>query len=256
MGPAVVSLLAVSFVAWIIIRAGAKALEMTGLSREASHFQSVSAFFGTGFTTGESEMVVNHPVRRRVIRDLIVVGNIGLTTVVATVVVGVVKAGGESRAQIAVFIGLAAAGFGSLWLLSRSGLFVRALDWLIAYTLERVGVERALDYERMLRVRKGHTVSEIGVDENDWIAGKTLADLRLREEGVNVLGVAKSDGDYVGSPRGVTPVEVGDTLIVYAHEHAIEALAGRKEGPAGEQARREAIREQAERAAADRLAGG
>ncbi|MDZ4851234.1 MAG: hypothetical protein SGI77_18250 [Pirellulaceae bacterium] len=45
-----------------------------------------SAFFGVGFTTREAELVVNHPVRRRIIRDLILAGNIGLTSSLATLV--------------------------------------------------------------------------------------------------------------------------------------------------------------------------
>ncbi len=40
---------------------------MTGLSWDAASFQSYSAFFGVGFTTREAELVVNHPIRRRII---------------------------------------------------------------------------------------------------------------------------------------------------------------------------------------------
>jgi len=251
MGGAVVSLLVVAFVSYVVIRAGGKALELTGLSHEASHFQALSAYFGAGFTTGESEMVVNHPVRRRIIRDLIVVGNIGVTTLVATVVVGLVQAGGESRATVVRFIVIAVAGLGVLFVLSRTRFFVAALDRLIAVTLRRVGVERAMDYERMLRVQSGFSVAEVGVDEGDWMAGQTLGELQLRKEGVNVLGVARSDGSFVGTPRGHTQVNVGDTLIVYAHEGVMQRLAARKRGAAGEGERARAVEAASEREASE-----
>ena len=52
---ALISLLVVIVVSIIIIRIGAVALEMTGLSKETATFQAQSAFSGTGFTTSESE---------------------------------------------------------------------------------------------------------------------------------------------------------------------------------------------------------
>ena len=65
---ALISLLIVIVVSIIIVRIGAVALEMTGLSRELATFQAQSAFSGVGFTTSESEHVVSHPVRRKIIR--------------------------------------------------------------------------------------------------------------------------------------------------------------------------------------------
>ena len=76
---AIVSLIVIAMVSLLAVRAGTTALMMTGLSWDTASFQSYSAFFGVGFTTREAEMVVNHPVRRRIIRDLILAGNIGVT---------------------------------------------------------------------------------------------------------------------------------------------------------------------------------
>jgi hypothetical protein len=39
---------------------------------------------GAGFTTNESEAVVGHPVRRRVISTLMVLGSAGLVTAIAS----------------------------------------------------------------------------------------------------------------------------------------------------------------------------
>lgn len=60
--------------AYIVIIAGGIAYELTGLDRETAHFQALSAFTGTGFTTKASERVVNHPVRRKITIAIIVLG--------------------------------------------------------------------------------------------------------------------------------------------------------------------------------------
>lgn len=58
----------IAAVSTIVVRIGATALMRSGLSCDTASFQSYSAFFGVGFTTREAEMVVNHPLRRRIIR--------------------------------------------------------------------------------------------------------------------------------------------------------------------------------------------
>jgi uncharacterized membrane protein len=59
---------------------------VTGLSREAAGFQARSAFTGVGFTTGESELIVRHPVRRRIVSMPMLLGGVGLVTAAASVV--------------------------------------------------------------------------------------------------------------------------------------------------------------------------
>lgn len=83
---AIITLIVIALFSWLAIKVATTALMMTGLSFDTASFQSYSAFFGVGFTTKEAELVVNHPVRRRIIRDLILIGNIGLTSALATMV--------------------------------------------------------------------------------------------------------------------------------------------------------------------------
>lgn len=76
--------LLVIFFSLLIVRAAAIALMMTGLDENRARFQARSAFTGTGFTTKEAEMIVNHPKRRQIISWLMVLGNAGIITVIVT----------------------------------------------------------------------------------------------------------------------------------------------------------------------------
>lgn len=64
---AIVSLLLFVLLSTIVTRIASIALIHTGISREAAGFQARSAFTGSGFTTNESEMGANHPIRRRIV---------------------------------------------------------------------------------------------------------------------------------------------------------------------------------------------
>jgi len=67
----------------------------------------------------------------------------------------------------------------------------------------------------------------------DWIAGHTLGELRLRDEGVLVLGVVRTDGQYLGAPGKETEIHAGDQLVRYGHDDTLAELDCRTDGAAG-----------------------
>lgn len=62
------------------------ALIATGLPREVARFQARSALSGVGFTTTEAESIVGHPLRRRIVFWLMLVGNAGFVTIVVSLI--------------------------------------------------------------------------------------------------------------------------------------------------------------------------
>lgn len=227
---AILALVFVAAASLLVVRIGALALEMTGLGREASEFQATSAFFGVGFTTRESELVVNHPVRRRVVRDLIIVGNIGLTGALAAVVVTFLRV--SSAAEGFTRAGELAIGFGALWVVTRTPLARRLIDATIRRALARSGAVRALDYAQLLRVHAGFVVSEITLEPDSPLVGRTLGELELRSgHGVMVLGVESPTGDFAGAPHAATRLSEGDTITVYGDSAHVERLRERTARP-------------------------
>lgn len=95
---AIVSVLAIIVLSLLITRFATLTLEVTGMSRDSARFQARSALTGTGFTTSEAEAVVRHPVRRRVIMRLMLIGNAGIVTVIASLILSF--RGGSSDAQL------------------------------------------------------------------------------------------------------------------------------------------------------------
>ncbi|MBU0672629.1 MAG: hypothetical protein KJ732_06350, partial [Candidatus Margulisbacteria bacterium] len=71
-------------VSFLAVRIGAAAFELTGMERDQSRFQSLSCFSGTGFTTSEAELITSHPQRRKIAGYLMILGNAGLVTLIAT----------------------------------------------------------------------------------------------------------------------------------------------------------------------------
>ena len=103
---AIISLLIVIILSVLVTRVAAIALIHTGLSKESARFQSRSAFTGAGFTTNESERVVNHPVRRRILMLLILLGSAGVISVISSLILSLisVEEGGWLSLEMIVFI--------------------------------------------------------------------------------------------------------------------------------------------------------
>src|SRR4051794_6231831 len=95
----------VVLVSLLITRVGTIALTLTGMSTESARFQARSAFFGVGFTTMEAESVVNHPVRRRIVLWLILLGNAGVISVIATLMISFGRGGGQEGLRLLILFG-------------------------------------------------------------------------------------------------------------------------------------------------------
>ncbi|MFN6303867.1 MAG: TrkA C-terminal domain-containing protein [Planctomycetota bacterium] len=219
---AIVTLIVIALFSLLAIRVATTALMMTGLSYDTASFQSYSAFFGVGFTTKEAELVVNHPVRRRIIRDLILVGNIGLTSALATMVATFVQ-GRNVFGSLMLIVSAALIAL-AISALSRLDFFRKSLDRLIAYTLTQAGLVRALDYELLLRVEHGYVVSEYLIEPGNPLVGKMLRESRPWDLGVIVLAIRRNDILLPGIPGPSDRIESGDVVVLYGQEKDAKEL--------------------------------
>lgn len=228
------SLLVALAVSLIVNRIATMALMFTGLSRESAKFQARSAFSGCGYTTSEAEGVVNHPVRRKIVMVLMLLGNIGVATVIASVMLSVTSATESSSRDRFLTMGILSGGLILLWLLSSNRTIERQMNKVIAWSLKRFTDLDARDYVSLLQLADGYAVTEFVVDQKHWIANKTLAILRLSDEGILVLGIHVSDDGFHGIPKAGDLIAPGDTLILYGSIEKIRQLDKRKRGDAGD----------------------
>ncbi|MCH7747874.1 MAG: potassium transporter TrkA, partial [Acidobacteria bacterium] len=89
----------VGVISMVLVQLLTGALIATGLPPDIAGFQARSAFSGAGFTTTESENVVNHGARRKIISVAMLVGSLGTPTLVVTVVVGLIAPGPGSTTE-------------------------------------------------------------------------------------------------------------------------------------------------------------
>jgi hypothetical protein len=254
---AIGSLLVVVALSLLVTRVATVILVATGMSRSTARFQARSAFTGSGFTTNESEEVVGHPVRRRVVMTLMLLGNAGIVAVASSLIIGF-RSGGRTQwiSILELMVGL-----GALLALSRSSAVDRRLTRLIRRLLERHTDLATRDLASLLDLTGNYAVGELHLEEGDWLVGRPLGELGLRDEGIAVLGVTRRDGSHLGVPGGWTELGVGDTVVIYGRAEALDELDRRPAGVLGDRRHEAAVEHQrlvelAERAADLSRAGG
>ena len=218
----IISLLIILFLLWLMNRVATVALVLTGLSLDASSFQVRSALLGVGFTTRESELIVQHPVRRRIFLLLMLAGNTGVVTAMVSLIIGFTRV--DSASRMGSQLGLIFVGVVVFILLARSKWIERRLTTLITWALQRFTQLEVRDYENLMQLSEGYGVSEMKVRTDEWLVGRTLGELALRKEGILVLGIYRDDGAYIGAPKAHTQILAGDVLILYGLTDLVNEL--------------------------------
>ncbi|MFH1889032.1 MAG: TrkA C-terminal domain-containing protein [Candidatus Omnitrophota bacterium] len=221
---ALFSLLIIIALSIIVVRIGAIALELTGLSPEIASFQAQSAFSGVGYTTVESEAIVTHPVRRRIIRILILLGSAGVTTAIATLVLAFVGQTGKHalvRGEV-LLLGLL-----GIFFIARSRHIYNMMKAIITRALEKFTTLRIYDYEQLFGLGEGYAIAKITVRENNLLSGRPIKDLKSQSNEILILAIYRKSGkkiEFIGAPHGDVVVVTGDELICYAKQEAISRI--------------------------------
>ena len=214
---------------FIIVRIGAIAFQLTGLEWSLAKFQSLSCFSGTGFTTREAELVTGHPQRRRIATVLIVLGNAGFITMIASVA-------SAMNAQYALWAKLSESllpiekippyliryvnlliiilAIYILYKLSSNEKLIKKLTTFLRIKVIQKKLFKPVSFEELLMLAGGYGVSKIDVSSDNPLVDKTLAQSDLRKSDITVLAIVRNKETIPNPPAG-TKILSGDELISF-----------------------------------------
>lgn len=238
-----ISLIVILVISVLITKVATQALTHTGLSRESAKFQARSAFTGVGYTTQEAEKIVNHPVRRRIVLTLMLIGNVGIISAVASLILTFVSKELDTRDTF-IRISIIIVSLWGLWRLSKSKWLENRMVKLINRALEKFTTVKVKDYVELLKLQDGYEITVLTIKEGDWLAGKKVEECDLRHEGINIIGIQRENGTYIGTPDGKSKIVPGDQLMLYGRIDSLRKLEQRKKDPTGDEEHKKAVEEQ------------
>lgn len=218
----------VMIIAFIIVRIGAIAFQLTGLEWSVAKFQALSCFTSTGFTTSEAELIVTNRQRRRIASILIVLGHAGLVTMIATLA-------NSLRAQriiqekltkpllpvripeaLVPWINLAVIGIVLyiLYKVSTNSRFVKKLTNFLRRRIIRRELIQRVSFEELMLATGGYGVARIALCSGSPVLNKTLSESALRSQDITVLAITR-DGKTTANPRANTELLLNDELLCF-----------------------------------------
>jgi len=222
-------------VSFVVVRIGAIAFQLTGLDWELAKFQALSCFSGTGFTTKESELIVSNPQRRKIASVLIVLGNAGIVTLIATFANSLRPGTSGTKislpflkdffpAEILPWVNLAVITLFILILykLFTYSFFARRITSVLRKIVLKRQMVKAVTFEELLIATGGYGVSRITVNANSSILNKSLNDARLRSHDITVLAIVRDNHTIPNPPADMTFM-INDELICFGRLENIQA---------------------------------
>ncbi|MCB1747606.1 MAG: TrkA C-terminal domain-containing protein [Gammaproteobacteria bacterium] len=207
-------------ISMIVVRIGATALELTGLPWDRAKFQALSAFSNAGFTTRESEEIVRHPLRRKIVTYLIVLGNAGLVTVIGSFAGSMIEPQPlRVVGNLAIIVGGVAILF---WLARRPAITRRLRDRGRRWLARRYAVEM-WSAEELLHLDHGYELTRFDLAADSPASGHTLRQLKLRQNAVQVLAIERGL-KFFAVPGGEFMLQAGDSMVVYGHRDSVDRL--------------------------------
>lgn len=221
---AIATFLIVALLSLLFTRVATGVLIATGMPPEAAAFQARSAFTGAGFTTTEAESVVNHPTRRRVVSTTMFVGNLGIPTLVVTVLAGLLAPGpGDTRARGIVLV----VGLTFLVLLAFSRPMTR---FLVEIGRRSAGplLKRTLSGTPVPLLTLSDEVQVVAVPLVDGLPWRSVQGLQQIMPQVRVLGVRPEGrpGRFVHGAATDLELRAGDEVVLLAGRDELASLLG------------------------------
>lgn len=211
----------------VVVRLGAIAFHMTGLEWSIAKFQSLSCFSGTGFTTAESEVITGSPQRRRIASVLMILGNAGLVTIIATFA-NSLRAGSMIQAIVRSHPSLAVpalllpwfnlliiitAALLIYWIFTRTKLLIRITDRLQKIIIKK-GILRPVPFHEMLVGAGGYGVFDLRLLQTSPLLGRSLTESNAEEHGLTVLSLERN-GQVTPHPPSDMPFELNDRIVCF-----------------------------------------
>jgi K+/H+ antiporter YhaU regulatory subunit KhtT len=151
-----------------------------------------------------------------------ILGNAGIITVIITATSSLVTSRGYGILINAVFLII---GIYIVYkIATRKGL-MRKWESFIENKLIKSSAFEEEAAEDLLRFLEGHGVIRVIVKEDSSLVGGSLADHKLTEKKLLVLGIERGK-EWIPTPKGKEVVKVGDKLVLYGSLNVLKKLFG------------------------------
>ncbi|MED1862060.1 TrkA C-terminal domain-containing protein [Fictibacillus nanhaiensis] len=199
----------------IVIEINVLLFTLTGLKKEIARFQVISMFTATGFTTGESELILEHPVRRRLSTFLILFGVFSLAVIISSI------SNILSDEFRSIELGIIILVLISLYVILSVPKLKQYMKRTFESHMEKNYNLADLPLRDVMYFEEDDVVVELPIHKDSKIMGKQLKDIIEEDDDLIVLFIKRGDVT-VRKDSYTTKIQEGDMLVLYGHKSCLQ----------------------------------
>lgn len=189
---------------------------LTGMPNDKSKFQVISLLTSTGFTTNESELILQHPVRRKLASWLMVFSYASSVTFISFIVSMISHSVVDFKSSVLLIL--------FAWLLFKTirGSILVSIESFLERLIEHTGLWVKLNKKDINFVTKsrGYGVCEVYLSSNSNLVGVSLLESNLKSKEIQVLRIDKGD-TIINFPNPSYVFDIMDKITVYGNINSI-----------------------------------
>lgn len=188
---------------------------LTGLEASVSRYQVISMLTNTGFTTDEAQLIIDHPVRRRLSMFLILFGAFSLAVVISSIT-NILS--GDLRLKELMVINVVLL----VILMTGKTPFIRErLKKKLNSEMEKKLEISELPIKDALYLDEADLVTDVVIEKNSKFVGIKAADLVERDEDISILFIKRGKVN-IRNKLDEEKIQEGDQLFIYGNQKEIE----------------------------------
>lgn len=202
---------------------------ITGLTKEKAHFQTISLLTNTGFTTGESEVIVSDRVRRRIAIAAMINGYAFSVIIVSLIINFILSLKEDIKGQTLIVMIYAFAVFVVLFVITQIPIFKRWFEKLIQTIATKVLKRNKNENVIIMLDNYGRkSIAEVFLNRvPEFMVDVPLSEMNIKEKyRLNVLMVNRNDKMIEVTKD--TIFKKGDRLIVFGATTSISNVFNKK----------------------------
>jgi hypothetical protein len=203
---------------FLVVEILAIIFKITGLDISKARFQIISIITHTGFTTRESELILQHPIRRKIAAGLMILSYVGQATIISLIITAI----GDIRNFMLMAVAVMLLFFILIGLL-RNRVILNAFDNLLERYIKRQmnHNKKHKTIDEVLNLNEEFGVAEIHVEENSTLCGMMLKDAALKDRYIQVLTIDRGS-HIIHFPKPTFEFKPADKLTVYGKIDSIK----------------------------------
>lgn len=198
----------------VVIEINVLLFTLTGLKKEIARFQVISMFTATGFTTGESELILEHPIRRRLSTFLILFGVFSLAVVISSI------SNILSDEFRSIELGMITLVLIGLYLILSTPKVKRYMEQSFEGRLEKQYNLADMPLRDVMYFDEDDVIIELPIHKNSSVIGKKLKDVIEMEDDMLVLFIKRGDVT-LRKDSYTTEIQEGDMIFLYGNQDSL-----------------------------------